>query len=339
MRFISRVKRPIRRALDRHAARGALRRWSKLRDSLLVLSYHRVLPRDFDELSIVEPGMFVNDETFEMHLTEILKNFEPVSLAEWLRRREEGKQLPERACAVTFDDGWRDNYEFAFPILRKLSIPATIFVVSALVGTDYSFWPERLARRLRSTVHGGDPCTDWLNRLIRDSGVGHRDLDSESLSRVIATAKRETDSIIEDHLNKLDDVCGLVQRRSGRDLANWSELNEMADSGLITIGSHTRHHVRMRQNMLADQLHEEIVASRDEVEGQIGCPVELFCFPNGDMTVTSVDLVEKTYVGACTTERGWTSRATSAHAIPRVPMHEDRSATRDAFVSRLVGAM
>ena len=113
----------------------------------------------------------------------------------------------------------------------------------------------------------------------------------------------------------------------------------MAASGLVTVGSHTRHHVRMQESLPDEELREEIVMSRDEIQEKCGCPVELFCYPNGDTTEASINLVEQAYLGACTTERGWNFGQVSAYAIRRVPLHEDRSATRDAFLARLVGAI
>jgi len=330
---------PIRRALDWRTAQGAARRWGKQRNSLLVLTYHRVLPRGFPELPIVEPGMFVFDNTFEMHVRELLEHFQPVDLAVWLRLREQGGELPVRAFAITFDDGWRDNYDYAFPILTKLQVPATIFVVSALAGTQYSFWPERLARRLQSSIANTNIRSPWLDHLIRDSGVQLGALDNDAISRVISVAKRETDRANHAHLDELNKLFGAVDTNSSRDLADWSELAEMARSGLVRIGSHTRHHVRMSDQLSEDELRTEIVMSREEIEGNCGHSAELFCFPNGDMTVASVDLVEKTYRGACTTEIGWNTSTTPAHALRRVLIHEDRCSTKNAFLACLVSKL
>src|SRR5690606_22913761 len=63
---------------------------------------------------------------------------------------------PHRACALTFDDGWRDNYVHAFPVLRESRAPATIYLVSRLVGGNYGFWPTRLARILHTAWTAGD---------------------------------------------------------------------------------------------------------------------------------------------------------------------------------------
>lgn len=305
----------------------------------MVLSYHRVLPRDFPELGMVEPGMFVFDDTFRMHLDQLLLYFEPVDLAYWIKCRDEGSVLPKRAVAITFDDGWRDNYQYAFPVLKELGIPATIFVVSALAGSEYSFWPEHLARRLQVAAGNATNRSDWLEKLVRDAGVSFEAPNSESISRVIAVAKRESDASIHGHLDRLDERFGPVSSPSGRDLADWAELKEMGSSGLVAIGSHTRHHVRMREDLTTDQLKEEIIDSCGDIEKHCGEPAELFCFPNGDMTSASIDLVRKTYLGACTTQHGWNAVSDDAHSIRRVPLHQDRSDTKNALLARVIGAL
>ncbi len=180
------AKKTVRTILDAFAARRAPSSWNAVKDGLLILSYHRVLPRDFSELNIVEPGMFVFDDTFEMHIVELLKHFEPVDLSQWLAKRTRGERLPDRAVALTFDDGWRDNYEFAYPILTRHVVPATIFVVTSLAGTNHSFWPERLARRLMACHKSDAGKSPWLSALREGSGVSLADGSPEAISRVIA---------------------------------------------------------------------------------------------------------------------------------------------------------
>ena len=95
-----------------------------------------------------QPGMYVSPDTLAMHLRVLKRHFEIVDLGDWLRRQRDGSALPDRACCITFDDGWRDNFQHGFPVLRAARVPATIFLVADFIGTRYRFWPNRLATLL-----------------------------------------------------------------------------------------------------------------------------------------------------------------------------------------------
>src|SRR5690606_9889814 len=94
------------------AAQLGPQRWPGRGPRLWVLMYHRILPLDDARARVEEPGMIVTPTTFAMHLRVLRRHFQFVQLADWLAAREQGQPLPARACAVTFDDGWRDNHEF-----------------------------------------------------------------------------------------------------------------------------------------------------------------------------------------------------------------------------------
>lgn len=110
----------------RNKARRVLAR-SSPEDYPFILMYHRVIR--VNELEYPpEPGLWVDAGTFEKQIEFLSerRNIVPVShISEALKH---GKSLPKRACAVTFDDGWLDNYTNALPVLQSYSIPATIFL-------------------------------------------------------------------------------------------------------------------------------------------------------------------------------------------------------------------
>jgi len=133
---VSALKAIAKRAVVCAVARTAPLTWRWRRPgSLVVLMYHRVLPKDSPARRTEQPGMYVSPETLDLHLGELKRHFELVHLDDWLRRAEARSTLPRLACAITFDDGWRDNYDFALPVLARHGAPATIFLVSSYIGT------------------------------------------------------------------------------------------------------------------------------------------------------------------------------------------------------------
>src|SRR5262249_36976658 len=92
------------------------------------------------------PGMYVRADAFEMQMRFLKEHFEVLPLDRLLGLwKTDGIDDRKRYCVVTFDDGWLDNYHHAYPVLRRLGIPATVFLPTGMVGTDEWFWPDKLA--------------------------------------------------------------------------------------------------------------------------------------------------------------------------------------------------
>lgn len=113
-----------------------------LRNAAVIVAFHRIQER-------VDPddGLTISARMFERHCRFFRRHFRVVSLRDIVEKLERGQRL-NRELAVTFDDGYRDNFEIAAPVLEKLSMPATFFIVTQWMGTDVVPWwdKERGAR-------------------------------------------------------------------------------------------------------------------------------------------------------------------------------------------------
>lgn len=335
MSVASRARNLARYAICRVAALAGPHRWPSRHPRLWVLMYHRILPADDPRAVTEEPGMMVTSATFRNHLHWLKPHFELVSLGDWVGRRQRGETLPLRACAVTFDDGWRDNFEFALPILRETGTPATIFAVSHRIGTEEVFWPNRVARVLRTPGALGD-CSSaaWLRKLmpVTTDGV----LTSDEISMVIAACKALTDRELSERLDRVEKELGLGPWPE-RSLMNWNELRIMVESGLVDIGSHTCHHTRLNDATSDQDTVREVLDSKNLLQERLGRPVRLFCYPNGDISSKASCLVQQHYKAAVTTQRGINTSATPVHQIVRIGMHEDISYCQHNFFACLSG--
>ena len=110
-----------------------------------IITYHRIINPEQSPYPL-QPGMYVRPETFDMQMKFLLKNSDVLPLDELLENIIDGKALPRRSVAITFDDGWVDNYTNAFPVLLARKLPVTIFLPTAFVGTGECFWTDRVAR-------------------------------------------------------------------------------------------------------------------------------------------------------------------------------------------------
>jgi peptidoglycan/xylan/chitin deacetylase (PgdA/CDA1 family) len=113
-----------------------------LRSTALVVSFHRV-----HDNADASDGLTVSRKTFERYCRFFQRRFRVVSLPELVRKLESGR-TPNRELVITFDDGYRDNFENAMPVLEKLSLPASFFVITQWIGTDIvPFWDQQRGTR------------------------------------------------------------------------------------------------------------------------------------------------------------------------------------------------
>jgi peptidoglycan/xylan/chitin deacetylase (PgdA/CDA1 family) len=331
----------VKRTVIHAAARVAPITWKWRRPgSLVVLMYHRVLPKDSPARKTEEPGMYVSPETLDMHLTELKRRFELVHLDEWLRRAREGLPIPKLACAITFDDGWRDNYEFALPVLAKHDAPATIFLVSSYVGTEQRFWPNRLMSLLDksfaepASVDFPEPLRGIVEPLLARAaqrGV----LLADDIDQAIQGAKGLDEGLIRSLVEEAGKSCG--DSTETAEILSRSEVSQMAATRLVRFGSHTMTHLRLGGRIPSQELEREIAGSRSELRDMSEQEIDLFCYPNGEISPEALECVRQNYLGAVTTRAGWHTAGRDPHLIRRIGVHEDVSDTREAILARVSG--
>lgn len=309
---------------------------------LLILTYHRVLPDSDERVIFEEPGMIVTPDTLRENLKTLAGYFEFIKLADWLDRKKHNKALPELACAVTFDDGWRDNYEFAFPILEQLNIPATIFIVTGMIDSIKSFWPERLSRIAHAVSQQhpelwSEPQFSWLHGAKTDFTFSEIPPTREQISRIIDHAKQIPDTEIHDKLDRIEKSMNLSKQPQAPALLSWEQIRSMTHSGLIDIGSHTCNHIRLNYNTDEDIAYHEIVESKNQIKEFTGSSPKLFCFPNGDFSSNALNLVKENYIGAVTTERGWNTKSSDDFMLQRISMHDDIAKNKTSFLAKISG--
>ena len=344
------IKRTLKTALRGVAAAIGPHRWRR-GPCLLVLTYHRVLPEGHPARETEQPGMLVSPELLAMHFEVLKRHFTPVHLDDWLRAAKAGDPPPGRSLAITFDDGWRDNYDHAYPVLKETGMPATIFLVTDMVGSHYRFWPNRLAHALKVwrphfnrrldentrrrmialgiplDVAGADATPEWIDLVISRCKVD----DDASMHALLDAVERALPEITASAAHPWS------EENDQRDLLDWDEIRAMSDTGLVRFGSHTRRHTRLREELGAEIIEDEVAGSRRILENHLGQTVPLFCYPNGDYSPQAYAAVAAAYEGAMSTQRGWNSVGFDPYAIRRIGMHGDVSGTSRSALARLSG--
>ena len=319
---------------------GALYLYARLfaKDRVVVLTYHRVLPKDRATASFSSPAIVVTPETFEMHMRALRDWFRPLSTRDWLAGNTAG-----RTCLVTFDDGWYDNHAYALPVLTRTGVPMLLFTATNYIGSRDCFWQETLAALLYS-ARGGRGNGDA--KLVLDE-LGARELSSldgaEARAAALAAVSRvKSRKLNPDHLiARLREALPPEARgRSAEDrFLTQEELRAMLKSGVITLGSHSMTHARLPLENDA-VIEAELDGSRDVIHEWTGEPPRTLAYPNGDYDARVVEAARRAgYQAAFTTDIGNHVRDSDPLRVRRFNMHEASVNSRPLFLSRLLGLL
>ena len=287
--------------------------WRMLSGHALILMYHRVLPLPRARAGFVQPGMYVTPDTFERHLQWLTRHFDVLplrSLVEKWNRNEWDDQA--RYCAITFDDGWVDNYVYAYPLLRAHGLPATIFLPTALIGTREWLWSDRLGYLLNAS------------RSKRDRG--RMDIDAS-----IERTKALPAAVREEMIDRLAHVSGL-RVPDDRCFLDWNEVREMAKGG-VDFGSHTSSHAILT-TLDREALQRELRQPLDVLSQELPAFSPMLAYPNGDHAAAVVDAARRAgYVAAVTTKPGIEPRVPADRLrLRRIGAHEDVARTIPLFM-------
>lgn len=327
---------------------GMMAIWQRraLRRKALILMYHRVLTDDELSRTASHPAIIVKSSTFERHMALLKRRFHVLTFEAFADHIERKVPFPDSSVVITFDDGWRDNYTNALPILRRYGLPALVFLPSAYVGTRRLFWQETLVHlllvaadrsRYDESVHSRLSAllsASGLNQLLDLPQAQRRAAAIVAVGRLKAESRQARQQLIEtlaselgvatDNLSDIDSFMG------------WDELREMALSG-IRFGGHGVDHLLLTQ-VSGDEADEEILGSKKFLDECLKAPTATFSYPNGYLNASIVEKVRSAgYRVAFTTTRGLVECTNDPLMVGRLNIHEGPTSSTPMFLARMIG--
>ena len=235
-------------------------------------------------------------------LAYLARHFDVVPLGTIVDRVLGSEPATGRELALTFDDGLRNNFAVAVPVLRDLGLPATFFVCPALIEDGRWLWNHEARARLKILrSEGVEDKIEWMKTLPLDQ----RRTEEEKL-------RAETASF-----------APTAGQRTAFDMASWQEIAAL-DPAQFTIGSHSLSHPILTTLSEAD-LRTEVAGSRERLEERLGRPVDLFCYPNGAEDEAVRACVAGAYRAAVTTEPGFVEADGDPFRLSRIGAVESLS--------------
>jgi peptidoglycan/xylan/chitin deacetylase (PgdA/CDA1 family) len=283
--------------------------------AVLVLTFHRVLDDDEFAVSSSLPGILVRKQTFASFTAWIANEFEVLDLAQGKPSWDD--PVRGQRIALTFDDGWLDNYEHAAPIALCSGASLMIFVCPGLAGESFPFWPERVSKLIqsiedRSKLDGIFPTVRGLTLL-------------QAKECIIETLKGMMEGQRDKMIRRLEELVVPTALRGDSEPHNrtmtWEQIQDLCGRG-VRIGSHTFNHAILT-GLSGGKVSEELQRSRREIESRLGIPCVALAYPNGNHDGQIDRLAEESgYELAFTTEPGVWTKETNCLRIPRINISE-----------------
>ncbi len=292
---------------------------------VFVLEYHQVT--DGPD----EPEGTVSTDRLRSHVRFLKQWVSVVSLPRAVERLAEGRPLGEDLAVLTFDDGFAENYECAWPVLREEKVPATIFVTTGFVDGQ-ELWFDRARRSLSALERGQGSVPSPLERDLRGT-LGR--WPQPSVDVTMEDLKRVSPATRSDLVDRLAESAR-PDEPPARALS-WAQVREMVESEDIEIGAHTVTHPILGQ-LSAEEQTKEIEGSRARLAEETGVAPTLFAYPNGAQgdfdEQTAERLRSAGFRAACSTIRGSNRPGCDLFTLSRIGVGAD---SEDVLAARMGG--
>ena len=283
----------------------------------LCLMYHGIVPDDYP----IQSWLLVKESQFRKQLEYLTKHWEVIHIDAYIAR---DFHTAKPKAIITFDDGYQNNYSVAYPILKKLKLPATIYVVTDFIDTNELFWFDKVIYSIqknnlsfldltflphdnlgaRATFHpSGTQRWSTIERLLTN-------IKSLGATKAEETAKRIFEFVTPEthYTNYLTPL-------------KTQQILEMSRSGFIEIGAHTAHH-EILTDLTCSQAEQTITRSMAAIKNIIGKSPSHFCYPNGNYSKPILDLMQRyNFSSAMTVQNSFiTPENYKKYELPRLPV-------------------
>lgn len=291
------------------------------RHSLAIVMYHGVVARESQVFNWCQ----LQRDVFASQIAYLASRYQILPLPQIIDRLSNGLTVPDGAVCLTFDDGFRSVLLTACPILKQYRAPATVFLVTNLVGGTSPPWPDFLfcaissTREARVQFDGNEYCLQTTPERARAF--------ASICGRLLVLPSEHKEIALTELIDKLGRPS--LQNDDRFDMLDWKDVEELAATELISFGSHTHtHQVLSRCNQ--ERQFFELSTSRKILQQHLG-NIDLFAYPNGtaaDYTAETKRLVANAgYRCGLTTVPGLNQIGSDLYELRRVNVGANTSSS------------
>jgi peptidoglycan/xylan/chitin deacetylase (PgdA/CDA1 family) len=310
------------------------------RGAPVVLAFHGVTSETPGHLCNYQ-GKHLHLSIFERFMEHLRERYAPVPLSRIARWLEGKTDLPGGAVAVTFDDGYRNVLANAVPVLNRLEIPASVYVVSDFVNDGRMVWTDAIVSALSLTrktrLELGLPERTIDIPVENDAEKAAADVELRALCKSLADSERV------DLVAKIVAALGVGEREltgawRDHDPLRPEDLKTLVERG-IEVGSHTKGH-KILTRCAPEETRRELEESKRSIESATGKPCDEFGYPNGgrgDFDARTGEAARKAgYRLAVTTMPTRVPRRQDPFEIPRYTLADNQTSMAE-FAAELSG--
>ena len=247
-------------------------------DGFAIFLFHGVIRRQRHEVRNYTRKHILLDR-FVFILRDLVQNGTPVSMPEIVKASAETRSLPERAFAVTFDDGFENNYSIAAPVLEEFRVPATFYVTTRFIEEGACSWIDMI----ESAVDGQEEVRLRLPALDVNGRYATREDKLELLEAVRQYVKNHPQVDPYAFAQEVWDQSSLEAMELDPELdgkMSWEQLRELNGNPSFTVGGHGHTH-RILEFLDDSEMEDEVATSLGKLRGNLGPAVVHYSYPEG----------------------------------------------------------
>lgn len=263
------------------------------RNDRYIFAYHRVLTRQQAAIEGVHHSLWVSPEEFERQIIWMKRLGE---IVDYSQITDDERVRSKPLFSVTFDDGWKDIYNHAMPILKQYQVPALIFLATDAIENDALFWPQDIATKTHSLLVKGlaDQVFDALyecwperNNIVKPINTAISDSLECWIEDLKMLPEVKRNHRICDYYRHLK----LSSEPLNGYILSWDDVRDMQKYD-ISFGSHTHHHTIL-EGLSNDAIETELIQSREIISDKTQIVTDSFCYPNGRYGGTEATILNR----------------------------------------------
>ena len=236
-----------------------------------ILMYHRILPdeRMKEDLNL---GLAVSSSNFLRQMEVLKSKYKICSINEFVDNLK--KNIKEFMIAVTFDDGYKDNFTFALPILEKYKVPASIYITTKFLKENVNMWWFELGEVIQNNSK--------LNFVYQKKVFN---FNIQNYKQKLSSYSKLTEIFLKLNLQEQNEALEIITNSKERKnyakiCLNSEEVRILDRHPLITIGTHGHNHLNYK--ILTDEeVRFDVTKSLEILESLLNHKIKHFCYPYG----------------------------------------------------------